>query len=79
MVEERVRGLLVIVLFVLFLSQLLSKTYEFECLCSSRISRPLLDINCHVSRTTLEGSLWKLKSAVSSLHNMKMGPRHEII
>ena len=26
-----------------------------------------------------EGSLWKLKSAGSSLHNMKMGPRHEII
>ena len=67
--------LLLFYLLVLFLSQLFSKTYEFECLCSSGISRPLLDINCHVSRTTL----WKLKSAGSSLHKMKMGPRHEII
>ena len=46
-------GLLLFCLFVLFLSQLFSKTYKFECLCSSGISRPLLEINRHVSITKL--------------------------
>eukprot|EP00069_Balaena_mysticetus_P015918 bmy_09541T0 len=33
---------------------LFSKTYKFECLCSSGISRPLLEINRHVSITKLK-------------------------